>query len=1292
MALAGSTLKALIFSSNVASLNLATFERPRRPGAPAALPAFVTAARPLIRADSPPVQALLKMQTALETVKSLKASTDIYGSGGSSSGAVAYEDVQLPRLSALKRTAPNVTPLNRKRAASPQPPPRPRPKADDAKDRQSPSPRGQQLTHALPGSLVDTWRYLNGGKILIVSGRAWNIPGLARHLGVSITALCWPYVLCLAISDSARATRCDAYGKPNHGAHGQGKHVSLDLSQLDAFWRDATAEEKQRLRLLSKGPSKGKGQSRGRGQQPGRGRGRTQPRRPPQGRGRGRGGHLEQDLEYDEEEFYEDELFDDVEGVYDDFDEVDDDQGGHFLALTQRGARRQGDDQSPPLSSSGEGAPAHRFVLLGRDLGSFRAGRADTAAPIDSLPQAKAPASAATQHNVLHSPMRTLAAHVLNEGRLLIDEGGRGQCGPNTLAFQIGLLDPVLQFGAPDGPTLRAACCKHILQRDVQLRVTVLMDEFNMPMMLGPLVIQTMLQWPHGATELSPSIENWCAMISKPETWTDIAFLQIVSDMCQVAIHVTGVSDLSEIVPNMLLLLPCNQKPPKALLRVGYWLDRHLVAIVDITEEKGAAPADLPDGGPDDNELSSPMACLDHLGFSEREIQLALQASRHDLLDPTAVASVVGSSDERQLSAVLADSEISAALAASKISFADDKLQRAVRLSTAAAETASERHISAVEMQTALAASIRDEPKAARLSTTDPLGGWQDDTAVNTALDMLAHESRAHHDEIRAADARWAQGEDAETETAILLSQRLASPPGDRPAVGEPDPTETDGDQADVDDECGGSAGDATLQLLRELGIAASAPCASATPAGVTQTRVRRVGFAEPIDARRTPGVPAKVMARTFTTPEELATFLATAASPPTELIGFEFSGAVLLARQALGVIAISSDVRPAEHEGLHYLGCVQEIIHLRVWDRVYMFPPCFQHLLGDMDCLPYKLQDGRAFWAGALVLWCICTASAKAVLVEQPDTLLHHMLDVSRYDGVTVLETSTAALGDADRKFLRLTLRNFAPPVCIDYDPPPLPRPHHQRYRDPDLRDRARSSWRRFPNASEALANLRVVDTAPPPLQYSSVIGHFAVCWHAAGLLVPEDYLNPDGRPSSADSRRYQSRRGPGDGRAVNAVVPRDADERALSGGHLSHLVFHDEQSAPRAPSNVLLLPTTTFLGHTIGAGDWLHQSPPPTASFEDALDADALDACDRRETPFADLMAPEHELHEPASSDPAITYVDLRGATEATACVLFISMLLQPLVLAHADGFTVHGMLASLLFLSWISFANWL
>jgi hypothetical protein len=149
--------------------------------------------------------------------------------------------------------------------------------------------------------------------------------------------------------------------------------------------------------------------------------------------------------------------------------------------------------------------------------------------------------------------------------------------------------------------------CKHILQTDVQRRITSLTDEYGMPMLLGQLVIDTMIRWPQGSTTLQPSVANWCQLISKPETWTDIAFLQIVSDMCQVAIHVPGVADLSEVVPDLLLLLPCDEKPPKALLRVGYWLDRHLVAIVDLAKEEGAAPADLPDGGPDD-ELATAIA------------------------------------------------------------------------------------------------------------------------------------------------------------------------------------------------------------------------------------------------------------------------------------------------------------------------------------------------------------------------------------------------------------------------------------------------------------------------------------------------------------------------------------------------------------------------------------------------------------------------------------------------------------------------------------------------------------
>lgn len=709
LALAGSTLRALVFSSNVATLNLASFRCARRPNAPAASPAFFQAARPLFRADSPPVQDLLKMQTALATAKSIRASTDIYGDGGGGSSTVAYEDVQLPRLSSLKRStsgspAPS-QPRSTKQKATSQAPPLPRaasssptPKAaDGTKPSTSPHP---------PGSLVKSWRYTNGGKILIVSGRAWNLPPLAKHLGVRITDVCWPYALCLANSDASRPARCDKFGKANHGAHGTGAHISLDLTQLDNFWRPATDEEKRGLwsvTQLNKELGKGKGPSKGKGSKGGKGRGGR-------GRGRGRGGHLDfalddyaggdgySDYSYsgyglddysggdphygwgEDPEAWPEDSWPDEDILYEEGEEAyeeEDDGGAAFYSLVRRSPGRQGD---LPSSSAALPSPP-RFALLGRGLLSLRAGRSDPAiaAPIDSLPSPKALPSAATQRNVLHSPMRTLAAHVQNEGRLLVDVGGRGQCGPNTLSFQIGLLDPVLHFGAPDGPALRSACCKHIMDKQVQRRLTSLNDEYGFPMMLGPLVINTMLQWPQGSTDLEPSIENWCDMISRPETWTDIAFLQIVSDLCQVAIHVTGVSDLSEIVPDMLLILPCNQQPPKALLRVGYWLDRHLVAIVDVAQEKGAAPADLPDGSPPPPPCPPPPA--------------------EDL-----------------------DEGLVAALVNSEITLEEDAIRRAIRLTAAAAETESERNISAVEIQTAIERSLLDEAAAARARTT---GGEQ---------------------------------------------------------------------------------------------------------------------------------------------------------------------------------------------------------------------------------------------------------------------------------------------------------------------------------------------------------------------------------------------------------------------------------------------------------------------------------------------------------------------------------------------------------------------------------------
>ena len=106
----------------------------------------------------------------------------------------------------------------------------------------------------------------------------------------------------------------------------------------------------------------------------------------------------------------------------------------------------------------------------------------------------------------------------------------------------------------------------------------------------------------------------------------------------------------------------------------------------------------------------------------------------------------------------------------------------------------------------------------------------------------------------------------------------------------------------------------------------------------------------------------------------------------PTHLILFEFSGALRGALLARGIKAISADFRDSETPGPHFRGDVRAIAPLKRWTGIFAVgPPCFQHLRRDTICLPFKLQDGRAFWAGALVLWCICLNNADFLCVEQP-------------------------------------------------------------------------------------------------------------------------------------------------------------------------------------------------------------------------------------------------------------------------------------------------------------------
>ena len=98
-----------------------------------------------------------------------------------------------------------------------------------------------------------------------------------------------------------------------------------------------------------------------------------------------------------------------------------------------------------------QAAPADAAGLIGGDglLGSGGVGQADSLKPAESLmhlPRPSAPASRATSINLLAAPLRTLA-HAIKPQRIVIDQGGAGQCGPNTLSFLLGML-PVATLDA----------------------------------------------------------------------------------------------------------------------------------------------------------------------------------------------------------------------------------------------------------------------------------------------------------------------------------------------------------------------------------------------------------------------------------------------------------------------------------------------------------------------------------------------------------------------------------------------------------------------------------------------------------------------------------------------------------------------------------------------------------------------------------------------------------------------------------------------------------------------------
>ena len=374
--------------------------------------------------------------------------------------------------------------------------------------------------------------------------------------------------------------------------------------------------------------------------------------------------------------------------------------------------------------------------------------------------------------------------------------------------------------------------------------------------------------------------------------------------------------------------------------------------------------------------------------------------------------------------------------------------------------------------------------------------------------------------------------------------------------------------------------------------------------------------------------------------------------NPPTDLCGFEFSGAQRSALEAKGRVALSADERDCVIGGMHFKGDVRPLLTITVWQRAYLFPPCFQQLRGDLDCIELKIEDGRAFWGSAMVLLCIFLTTALMLLVEQPDTIFNDAFDADAWPDVQVHEFRTAQYGDSPDKFVRLTTRNVALP------PPPFPgarspRPPRSQFdfANPDERDRSRSTWQPFEGTCAALASAKPLSAAPPQVTYAAAMELFAVTWLSMGRPLPSGYLDPLARPPSAEQREYQKQRGPGDGRLVDAVDPisqRGAPVYATR----KRLVALSEPAQDDGGSDdeVLALVFDNEAGSYGGAAVLRPQQ--------------------------GQAKSPRIDEAPPAFDPPAENQVDVRQAAEGAAVLLFMCVLGQPLVLAHANGFSMIGL----------------
>ena len=234
------------------------------------------------------------------------------------------------------------------------------------------------------------------------------------------------------------------------------------------------------------------------------------------------------------------------------------------------------------------------------------------------------------------------------------------------------------------------------------------------------------------------------------------------------------------------------------------------------------------------------------------------------------------------------------------------------------------------------------------------------------------------------------------------------------------------------------------------------------------------------------------------------------------------------------GVVVLTVDRRQPLRPGLAYQGEFHEVVPLAFWDVVMAWPSCTHQALADEYCREAKALDGRMFWGIMSFIYCYSAAKAKAVFVEQPNVWIPVFYSAPYH------RVEPAFYGDRVTKTINIFSRGITLPPFKTKERGDWSRKRFRDFADGEEADRWRSSWEHYTQMTACLARDMELHGSCVALSFAEEAQRFAEAWHDAGLPVPPDYLNPEGRPTSQADREYQLVRGLGDGRRLKGVNPR--------------------------------------------------------------------------------------------------------------------------------------------------------